>query len=99
MAFISHGAEGMKEGDEVVGHCLIGCGSRIRPARGQKGESKFGFTIGQRVRVAGKDFNNWVGHVRAFNGTSVAVDLDEPPKGEQPNGQWFLPSHLVSYTQ
>jgi hypothetical protein len=56
---------------------------------------KFGFAVGQRVRVKRQGFFwGWGGHVRAFGDQMVAVDLDEPPNGERPSGQWFLPESL-----
>ena len=68
------------------------------PQRGQEGESKFGFTIGQRVEVTqGRHFQGWRGHVRAFASTSVAVELDEPPAGQLGNGQFFRPDNCVRH--
>ncbi len=71
------------------------CGSFMPPPSAKQGESKFGFTASQRVKVI-KDthFQDWHGHVRAFRDVIVAVDLDEPPPGHQKNGQWFLPENL-----
>ncbi|MCL5666476.1 MAG: hypothetical protein M1383_01770 [Patescibacteria group bacterium] len=67
----------------------------IGPDRGKDGESKFGFTVGQRVQVTeDQHFKDWHGHVRTFDGSLIAVDLDEPPAGHQQNGQWFRPDKL-----
>ncbi len=71
------------------------CGPCMPPSAAEEGESKFGFTARQRVEVI-KDnhFQGWHGHVRTFDGKLVAVDLDEPPTGHSPNGQWFRPEDL-----
>jgi len=76
----------------------MACGPGSRPRKGKEGETKFGFVIDQRVRIADKKdwFHGWVGHVLAFDENTVAVDLDEPPKGSAPNGQWFRPGALES---
>ncbi|NMB47945.1 hypothetical protein GYA13_00680 [Candidatus Kuenenbacteria bacterium] len=72
------------------------CGPCSPPKRGQAGETKFGFTVDQRVMVIEKGdcFYGWHGHVRTFDNTLVAVDLDEPPPGCESNGQWFRPNKL-----
>lgn len=64
------------------------------PPYGGTGNTKFGFTIPERVRIDDVFFKDWHGHVRAFNESSVAVDLDEPPPGHLKNGQWFNPEKL-----
>lgn len=65
------------------------------PPPGMGGEERHGFTLKQRVKVIrGTSFMDWYGHVRAFGDKSVAVDLDEPPEGHHPNGQWFRPEDL-----
>jgi len=65
------------------------------PRRGQCGEQKLGFTIGERVLIIDhKHFGGWHGHVRCFDDDIIAVDLDEPPPGHQQNGQWFRPENL-----
>jgi len=70
------------------------------PTRGKHGEAKHGFTIGERVEVTAEgSFRGWHGHVQAFDDKLVAVDLDEPPEGHSPNGQWFLPNGLLSKPQ
>ena len=73
-----------------------GYGTPISPQKGPKGETKFGMTIGDRVEVVSEEphFKGWHGHVRCFSERSVAVNLDEPPTGENPNGQWFQPEEL-----
>lgn len=46
----------------------MGCGPGLPPERGKDGETKFGFTISQRVRIKCSDFfSGWVGHVLAFS--------------------------------
>jgi len=65
------------------------------PSPGEKGDTKFGLTIGDRVEIQNDPhFSGWHGHVRAFGTRIVAVDLDEPPAGHTPNGQWFSPTKL-----
>ncbi|MDD5110775.1 MAG: hypothetical protein PHI63_06220 [Patescibacteria group bacterium] len=67
------------------------------PSAGKAGARKFGLRVGQRVRIDDPDdiyFNGWHGHVRTFDDQLVAVDLDEPPQGKEPGGQWFKPSDL-----
>ena len=65
------------------------------PPQAPTGESKFGFTVGDRVEVTeDQHFKGYHGHVRTFDGKLVAVDLDEPPAGKSPNGQWFRPDKL-----
>lgn len=76
--------------------CALPGGIINPPPYGQLGETKFGFSVYERVKVIGKGgFQGWHGHVRTFERKLVAVDLDEPPAGFQPNGQWFLPQDLV----
>jgi hypothetical protein len=74
------------------------CGGIILPPPcGKKGETKFGLTIGDRVMIVNDaHFGSWFGHVRSFQDKLVAVDLDEPPPGERPNGQWFKPESVVA---
>ena len=70
-------------------------GMNIPPLRGETGESGFGLAIGGRVRIVDdRHFTGWHGHVRAFSEVLVAVDLDEPPPGRSPNGQWFRPEKV-----
>jgi len=66
------------------------------PSRGREGEPKFGLTIGERVLVLEGSFKDWYGHVLAFGKESVAVELDEPPPGDSPNGQYFHPDKIQS---
>lgn len=72
-----------------------GPGNSDPPLRGKEGQSKFGLTIGERVVII-KDtfFKDWHGHVLAFEGSLVAIDLDEPPPGHSSNGQWFDPKKV-----
>lgn len=65
------------------------------PPESPPGTSKFGFTVGDRVEVVeDQSFQGYFGHIRSFGSKVVAVDLDEPPPGQQPSGQWFSPSDL-----
>lgn len=66
------------------------------PPRGRCGETKFGFTIGERVEVTDDpNFQGWFGHIRCFNTLRIGVDLDEPPLTLSNNGQWFEPERLT----
>lgn len=72
-----------------------GGGMIVPPLKGRNGESRFGFAIGDHVEVVNDThFRGWRGHVRAFSDTLLAVDLDEPPQGCKPNGQFFGPKSL-----
>lgn len=71
------------------------CGPCNPPPRGKPGETQFGLTVGDRVKVTENDcFLGWHGHVRGFDRNRVAVDLDEPPSGFGANGNFFLPENL-----
>lgn len=78
----------------------LGCGLGLSfaPPRGLEGEQKFGLTIGERVEVVADEFgfNGWHGHILAFEGSLVAINLDEPPPGHSSNGQWFDPKKVRS---
>ena len=80
----------------LVGFCPCGFGDRIKPDEMKAGTTKFGFTVGEVVEVTKKsrDFVGWKGHVIAFDDMLVAVELDQPPPGHKPNGQWFHPADL-----
>lgn len=68
------------------------CGPCKPPAHSKLGETKFGFTIGERVRVIESlIFKGWHGHVRSFEDQFIVVNLDEPLPG---HCQWFRPSDL-----
>ena len=63
----------------------------VGPRQGKPGESKFGLTVGDRVRVREDHFfKGWEGRVRCFDEATVGVDLDKP----ESNGQFFLPAQL-----
>lgn len=66
-----------------------------RPADAAKGTQKHGFTAGERVEVTNDlHFCGWHGIVINFSTQLVAVELNEPPVGHRPNGQWFRPEEL-----
>lgn len=66
-------------------------GVNIAPRRGKDNETYNGFTIGERVKIKeGIHFwGGWHGHIHAFEPNIIAINLDEPPIGHAPNGQWF----------
>jgi len=75
--------------------CALPGGVIVAPPRDQTDETKWGFTVGDRVEVMSDSyFQGWFGHVRSFDSNSIAVDLDEPPEDHSPNGQWFNPDKL-----
>jgi len=64
-----------------------------------KKETKFGFTIGERVNFPNdSDWIGWHGHIKGFDDEVKLVDvaLDEPPlPAYAKSRKWFYPFRLA----